>query len=403
MKHKKNNRRDSVDIRILNSDGTDFTLPDGARVELIRQDPSTIELNSEMYTEANERRMTFSSLLETIDPSERGADGVIVGLDAYERQLQRYGIITRSNPAAGIHASYGERFFQSNIPGSSILFPEFINRQARMAMFEPDVVDEMIATTRPIDGDTYSSLLITWEEDRVLKKRVAQGAEFPEVTIAWSQTAEKLFKYGITINSTYEFVRRCPVDMLAKIFQIIIKQNRISETDDVIRVLRNGMAAGYQTNANGAGNEDPGSSIGGTPMNLSFRGYLSWAMRFFPYGLTTAIVNREALLTLVTMSKPGLDPFQVLASLQQGPQTIQIQLAQNFWQNLRVVYNGTKMPENKILGINKNYALERIVEIGSDLVETEKLISRQFNKIVISEAHGYSKILPQTIRELTLN
>ena len=204
------------------------------------------------------------------------------------------------------------------------------------------------------------------------------------------------------VVTTYEFVRRCPIDLLATIINIVMKQNRVREADDAITVLRADMDASYQTDANGAGGEDPSSAAGASPRNLSFRGFLSWAMRFYPYRLTTLVCNKQTLLTLVTLSKPSLDPFEVLSAMRQGPDGPTFTLVQPFWSNYRIVYNDT-IPENKILGLNKQYALERIVELGADLVETEKIISRQFNKIVISEAHGYSKVMPNCIRELTLN
>jgi len=391
-----------LNLRVVDSDGAPVELAEGHRIEIIRHDPKEIKLSPQMYSIAADRKMTLTSLLEEADPSERNAKGEIIGLDAFERQLQRFGIITRTLPGTGVFASVGERFFQSNTPESSILFPEFINRIARMAIFEPDTVDELIGNTRPITGSVYESVRISWEEDKVLKRRVAEGTAFPEASITWADEADRVFKYGVSINTTYEFIRRCPLDLLATIIMIVVKQNRLREADDAIKVLRADMDAAYQTNANAAGGEDPSSSAAATPRNLTFRGFLRWSMRFFPYSLTTLVANTETLLTLVTLAKPNLDPFQVLSAMQQGPDGPGFTLVQGFWNNYRLVYNSS-IPENKILGINKNYAMERIVEIGADLVETEKIISRQFNKMVISESHGYSKIMPNCIRELTLN
>jgi len=391
-----------LQVRVLGADGQPVTLPEGHRIEIIRHDPKDIKLSPQMYSTAADRKMSLTALLEEADPSDRDSDNQIVGLDAFERQLQRFGIVTRSIPGAGISASDGARFFQSNTPESAILFPEFINRVARMAIFEPDTVDELVGNTRTITGSVYESVRISWEEDDVLKRRVAEGDAFPEVSVTWADEADRVYKYGVAVNTTYEFIRRCPLDLLSTIVTIIVKQNRLREADDAIEVLRADMAAGYQTNANAAGGEDASSSAAASPRNLTFRGFLSWAMRFYPYSLTTLVANKQTLLTLVTLAKPSLDPFQVLSAMKQGPDGPSFNLVQKFWNNYRIVYNET-LPENKILGINKMYAMERIVEAGADLVETEKIISRQFNKMVISESHGYSKIMPNCIRELTLN
>ena len=391
-----------IKIRVFDAEDKVLTLPEGHRIEIVRHDPKDIKLSPQMYSTAADRKMSLTALLEEADPSDRDANGQITGLDAFERQMQRFGIVTRAIPSAGITASEGSRFFQSNTPESAILFPEFINRVARMAIFEPDTVDELIGNTRNITGSVYESVRISWNEDDVLKRRVAEGDAFPEATITWADEADRVFKYGVAVNTTYEFIRRCPLDLLTTVITIIVKQNRLREADDAITVLRADMDDDYQTNANGAGGEDASSTAVATPRNLSFRGFLSWAMRFYPYSLTTLVANKQTLLTLVTMAKPSLDPFQVLSAMKQGPEGPGFNLVQSFWNNYRLVYNES-LPENKILGINKMYAMERIVEVGADLVETEKIISRQFNKMVISESHGYSKIMPNCIRELTLN
>ena len=59
------------------------------------------------------------------------------------------------------------------------------------------------------------------------------------------------------------------------------------------------------------------------------------------------------------------------------------------------------MPAGQIIGLDKNYALERIC--GSEvLVEYDKLIDRQLERAVISSTAGFARIFDSAARTLTV-
>lgn len=130
------------------------------KFEFVRTNANAIKLEKDMYAIAYDKGMSFTQFLENIDPTESADKS---GLDAFERQLLRFGIRTKNDPKSGIQASKGEMFFQSNLPESRILFPEFLNRIARVAvMAEEDVMSEIIAGTETItDAGIYRSLTST--------------------------------------------------------------------------------------------------------------------------------------------------------------------------------------------------------------------------------------------------
>jgi len=76
-----------------------------------------VKLSKEFYEVADKCGMTFSQVLERINPS--APDDT---LDAFERQCKRYGIVLNDVPEKGIHASSGDMFFQSSQPASRIFF-----------------------------------------------------------------------------------------------------------------------------------------------------------------------------------------------------------------------------------------------------------------------------------------
>lgn len=389
-------------VRILKADGSEFNLPSDSRIEFVRTNAKDIALDRGLYDKARDRGMTLTGLLEDLDPSERDANGEIRGLDAFERQLQRFGIIAKTIPERGVYASTVDRFFQSGNPASAVLFPEFINRVARMTMVAPSIVDFIVGGSRPLVGTaSYQSVKLTWDKLNLAKKRVTQGADFPEAKLTWSDESLSCYKYGRKIKVTYEFLRRCSLDLLTTLIQLIVTQSRTTEGEDACAIAL-AASATYAYNHSGAGNCDPASTAAQTPRSLSQVGWLKFASTFKPYLCDTLIADTDTLIRFVTMTKAGIDPMLLFASLAQGPATIRLSLAQNLWAPVTCIAEDT-MPANTIVGLQKAYAMERVFEVGADMVETQKLIDNQFEEIVLSESVNFGVVYPNVIRKLTLN
>ena len=63
------------------------------------------------------------------------------------------------------------------------------------------------------------------------------------------------------------------------------------------------------------------------------------------------------------------------------------------------VLRTSAMPAGKIIGLDKNYALE-MVKAGDVMVEYDKLIDRQLERAAITTVSGYAKIFPDASRVL---
>lgn len=57
--------------------------------------------------------------------------------------------------------------------------------------------------------------------------------------------------------------------------------------------------------------------------------------------------------------------------------------------------------ENKLIGIDKNFALEFITSSGL-VLETDKLIDRQLDQITVSISCGFRKITPDAVKVITI-
>lgn len=109
------------------------------------------------------------------------------GLDAYQRQLKRYGI-----KVSGAESDSVEKFF--NTADSSALFPEYISRAVAQGINEANSLNEIIATKTMINGMDYRSITIPKDDETQSLKRVAKDAEFRLQTIKKQEKLVSLTK-----------------------------------------------------------------------------------------------------------------------------------------------------------------------------------------------------------------
>jgi hypothetical protein len=354
-----------------------------------------IPLSIQLYREANEKGLTFSQFLEQIDPSHEYNDG----LDAFERQLQRYNLVTKSIPEKGIWASKVEAFYTSSDPTATpVLFPEYVNRVAREALVQDDILSEMVAIRTPIDSNAYRTIYIDTDSKMTSKKRVAEGADMPVATMRTSENTIKIYKYGRRLKATYEAIRRMRIDLFNLHIQGIMMQAAMDRATDAYNVLKNGDG-----NNNAATNYNKTDLQTGVATDaLSYAGWLKYMFKFYPYKMSTIIGGEAELIELLTVNAPNIDPLKLIQMLKFGGTAQGGTMAQNIFNDYRIVF----LPDataNVLLGFDRRYGMEMVTEVGSDITETQRIISSQWEEIVISEVNGFGIFLPLSRRTLTLN
>jgi hypothetical protein len=354
------------------------------------------EFTPRLYRHLQSMNMTLSDFLDQIDKKSYH-DGEMAELDAFQRQLAIAGIKTRGIPERGVFSDKVERFFQSNVPGSQILFPEYINRTMRQTKLAPDILPYILATTTGVAaGEAYRTIYTTdTAEDRRLF-RVDQTAEMPRTKLTVSEHLIRMFKYGRILEGSYEFFRRVTIDLFAIILARIALQTNLDKATTAIDIAINGDG-----NSNPAANYNQSTLDTGTVP--TFKGYLNFTLQFYPYQLTTLIGNASALTAFLTIQYPNINPLSILSFLQNGslgPQ--KVEMPQNLYQDVQLIYL-PDAPSNILIGLDKNFALEMVLENGSNLVETDRIVQRQVNDVVISEINGFAKIFPEATKTWTLN
>jgi hypothetical protein len=380
-----------------------------------------------IHRDARKAETSFSEYLNRLQPSEKGDT-----LDAFERQLKRAGIITRSDPAAGQYACLGEKFFEAGKAGRA-LYAEFFTRQYRKVAYAPRQqqraivlssdsiigswdrpyadaaitrwedrvtaaipLSELIAITTPIDGADYRSSYMVYDAAAVRKYRVGESAEIPMGKLTPTEHIIRLQKYGRGIELSYEAMRRLRVDRLAWWIQFSALQDEIDKVSAAITILIDGDG-----NSNAATNHNVNTLDTGAAGALTLRAWLNFGMQFDqPYMLTHALMRKAAALDLRLLnSGSGNVPLAGYSFGGPGMMLTPINVTAD-----AVRYGWTNdVAADVLLGYDRRFGLEMVTEIGSEITETERFITSQRQVMVMSEVLGFSILDGSAARTLTLN
>ena len=301
-----------------------------------------IKLEKGMYSEAGQ---TFEQTLEALDPNENYKGTPYEGMDAFQRQLKRFDIKVR-----GAGSDVVEKFFSTT--ESAVLFPEYVSRSVKAGMEEGNILPSITATVTRFDGMDYRSIYSAATADDKSLRYVGEGAVIPQTEIRAADHLVSLKKRGRMLVASYEAIRFQRLDLFSVTLRQIGAYIARMHLKDAIDVLMNGDG-----NNNAATSYTIGDGgIGGTKGTLS-------------YDALTGL-NFQGTGTLATPLGAKL---------------------------LRT----SAMPAGKIIGLDKNYALERIC--GSEvLVEYDKLIDRQLERAAITSISGFAKPYQEASKVLSL-
>ncbi len=337
-----------------------------------------LKLEKGMYAQSGR---SFSKVLEGLDPSENYRGTPLEGLDAFQRQLKRFDIHVK-----GAGSDMVEKFFHTS--DSAVLFPEFVSRVVRQGM-ESDILPEITATTTNIEGMDYRTIAsVPTEDDRELK-RVEEGAAIPTTTIRTQENLVRLHKRGRMLVASYEAIRFQRLDLFSVTLRQIGAYIARMHLEDAVDVLMNGDG-----NDNAAEAFEIGSGSGkipGSAGTLSYEALVEFWAKFDPYCMNTMLVANDVMLKMLKLPE-----FQnPLTGLNfQGTGTLSTPLGAKL---LRT----SVMPAGKMIGLDKNYALERICA-GEVTVEYDKLIDRQLERAAITSISGFARPYQEASKVLSI-
>lgn len=322
-----------------------------------------IDIGAEALLEAYKRGISLTDMLEKEDPSENY--GPQIKLDAFERQLAARGLeINNLGSSVTLDAFYEE--------SNRILFPEFIDRNIRMGLLmgkNAVKIEDLIYTTTEIDAGTYQNAIVDMTSKPKLKK-VGEGAGFPTVKLSLNDKTIYLGKYGRKILATYEYRRRIKANVFATILQFI----GMALAEDLANM-------GVRIIIEGTGNSDAAGEVEYTAVD--YNNLVDFDLEFDPYDCDLLVGPKTmigSILKLAEFKDPmvGFDYQKTGRWMTPLGKTLKRSGA-------------SELSTNKMLGLDSRFCLEKVIERGSSLTETDKIIDGQWDEIVISMVIGFAK------------
>ena len=326
-----------------------------------------LRLEKGMYRQEG---MSFTQVLESMDPSENYRGTALEGTDAFQRQLKRFGIL-----AKGAGSSPVEKFFRTM--DSAVLFPEYIARTVRQGMEENDLLPSIVATTTTIDSMDYRSI---WsdasEEDKKLRDLI-EGAAIPETQVKAKEHMISLHKRGRMLVASYEAIRFQKLDLFGVMLRQIGANIQKMQLQDAINVIMDGDGNSNYCQEYVLGN----NAAEGKTEPMTYDQLVEFWGKFDPYTLNTILCNTNtmaAMLKIPELQNPA-------AGLNfQGTGVMGTPLGAK-------VHRVNVLDDYMLLGLDNRYALEQI-RCGDVLVEYDKLIDRQLERAAITSISGFGKI-----------
>lgn len=395
--------------------------------EQFARDPLTVYRNAaaDMESRGLEDAPTMSRALEFISPSEQGEP------DAFTRLMRENNIITRTDPRAGFYASPATAFLQN--AGTRALLMEFYARQWRSVAFadsqqravllstdatpgswqrpyyegaarweqqvQPAIpLSELVGMTTPINGSLYRSLFLEYDATQLRKFRLGEATEIPISTIAAREHTITLKKYGRGLRASYEELRRLRIDKLAW----FIRQAAIQSESDKV-------AAALTVLVSGDGNTDTAAAVhnlttldsAASAGTLTLKGWLAFKMKFVnPYFITTALMQEAVALQLATLNAGSANV--PLANLNLGGMVQSLQPINTTSDGVRYGWTSDAAALT-IVGFDRRFALEQLVEIGGNIDEMERFITNQTQVMTMTEVQGFATMDPSAALVLDVN
>ena len=326
-----------------------------------------LKLEKGMYRQAG---MSFTQVLESLDPSENYRGTALEGTDAFQRQLKRFGI-----RAKGAGSSTVEKFFSTL--DSAVLFPEYIARTVRQGMEENDILPSIVATTTVIDSLDYRSIYSDASDEDSALENVEEGAEIPTTEVTTKDHLISLTKRGRMLVASYEALRFQKLDLFGVMLRQIGAYIQKQQLADAVKVLMQGDG-----NDNAAVQYTVGTNpISGTKGTLGYDQMVEFWGQFDPYNMNTILCSTGTMTKMLKI--PELqNPMTGLNFQGTGKLSTPLGAA---------LHRTGAVADGVIIGLDNRYALE-LVRAGDVLVEYDKLIDRQLERAAITSISGFGKI-----------
>lgn len=386
-----------------------------------------------VFVRAADAGMGVPLYLERSDPSSKYDDKS----DAFTRILREAAVITRSNPAAGLHASRmsdllngthldrnGEeigkergralmqiwimrRWAEAKYQASASTRVSFTSEDDAMGSYfrpyqdngalrvqdieVPIPVNELIAMNTPISESSYRTVYLDQVDAKELEyARVPESTEIPVAHLRMREQSVTLHKYGRAIDWTYETARHMRLDKLNLFIRQMALAVEAGKVETIVNVL-----------INGDGNPDTGarvvdvSTLDSTAVNsaITLLAYLQ-AKKLFksPLRLSTILARASEITDLEMIPVGNTSQPLVTIPAASGIGGLTLIGDATVSQGVRYGVVENEVADDNYLLFDRNNAIERVYDVGSTVSETSKFITSQTEVMTFTENEGFANL-----------
>lgn len=332
------------------------------------------------------------------------------GLDGYESAKMHLGLPTKDDYSNGITLQAAADSFAS-YRGVRALFPEVIDDvvQWKYRQTEFETPEALISQSRTINGtELITTVVQDSEEDYERFGMVAEGARIPVWSIKASDQSVKIFKFGIGLEWTYEFGRRASLDLISPYALRAEKQTKRAMTSTAYALLRNGDAVHGAAPVRNATDVESDNSL---DVGTVGAGKINWEI------LTAWLVERAKAGAPIDTVAGNWDMFLqwklMFAKATEAEGFTQIEALQRAGVGIARENPGLDLnlkfalvsdaTANQLVGFSQADTLEELVENGSDIEESERVMQNQKINLYSTKNAGYRLIFGDTRSVLNLD
>lgn len=329
--------------------------------------------NLALYSEAQERGLSFTELLEELDPSPRKPDGSLdAPLDAFERQL-----FLAEITLSGRNATTLEQFLSG--PGM-ILAPEYVSREIRRGYKMVQDPEELVAAIIPERGPTVTPLYIKTDFPKKAQRR-NDSAAYPVVKLAYRQKEAGMIDRGRQFDFSYRILKNQKLAEFRVFLWWIGAQLANDEISEIYNIIINGDGT----------SPAPSNSFNGSAGTFAYSDLVHLALAFDgPARMTHLLGAKSDIETVLKITElQDAQAFQGGAFSNTGDYRTFLPL------NTRLVaVEGATA--TKFAALDHRFAIRESVAQPL-VIEAEKIISHKLESAVVSKESAYTIMVDDAI------
>lgn len=331
-------------------------------------------------------------------------------LDGYETAKMHLGLPTRDDYRNGVVLQAAADAFAS-YRGVRALFPEVVDDvvQWKYRQTEFETPDALVAQSRTINGtELITTVVQDSEEDYERYGMIGEGARIPVWSIKASDQSVKIFKFGVGLEWTYEFARRASLDLITPYVMRAERATKTAQTATAYGLMVNGDGVHAAAPVRDASDVNTDNTLGVTGVaagKINWEVLTAWLVERAKAGapIDTLAGNWDTYLQWRLMfAKPtmdvGVSTAEALARA--GVSAAQANPQLDFNIRFALVSDAAA---NQLLGFSKNDTTEELIENGSDIEESERVIKNQRVNLYHTRNAGYRLIFGDTREILNLD